>query len=199
MNFLAHLLLSNNDDDIMVGNFIADSVRSAEYGQFKPEVVEGIKLHHKIDFFTDNHSIVLESKERLRPTQSKYSPVVVDILYDHFLAKNFHQYSDVPLEKFAANAYALFNRRWDELPKGVQRILPYMENGNWLVNYGNRHGLERVFMGMSRRASFQNDMKAAVAQMFDDYDLFADEFARFFPELKNYVDEEIARIPWGIG
>jgi len=182
----------------MVGNFIADSVRSVEYGQFKPEVVEGIKLHHKIDFFTDNHSIVLESKERLRPTQSKYSPVVVDILYDHFLAKNFEHYSDTPLDEFATNAYALFNRRWEELPKEIQHMLPYMEKGNWLVNYGNRPGLERVFSGMSRRASFQNDMKGAVDQMFEDYDLFANEFERFFPELKNYVDEEIARIPWGI-
>ena len=74
--------------------------------------------------------------------------------------------------------------------------MPYMENGNWLVNYGNRQGLERVFMGMSRRASFQNDMKAAVEQMFEDYDLFANEFERFYPELTDYVNLEISRIPW---
>lgn len=196
MNFLAHLLLSNNDDDIMVGNFIADSTRSAEYGQFKPEVVEGIKLHHKIDFFTDNHPIVEESKERLRPTQSKYSPVVVDILYDHFLAKNFDDYSPVALEKFAERAYDLFHRRWDELPLPIQRMLPYMESGNWLVNYGSRQGLERTFFGMSRRASFDNEMDEAVAQMFKHYEKFEDEFRRYFPLLRDYVDEEISRIPW---
>jgi acyl carrier protein phosphodiesterase len=198
MNFLAHLLLSNNDDDIMVGNFIADSVRSAEWGRFKPEVVEGIKLHHKIDFFTDNHSIVEESKERLRPTQSKYSPVVVDILYDHFLAQNFSDYSPVPLEIFAQKAYDLFHRRWDELPLPVQRMLPYMEEGNWLVSYGNRSGLEKVFSGMSRRASFNNSMGNAVAEMFADYEKFEDEFRRFFPLLRDYVNAEIAKIPWGI-
>lgn len=181
----------------MVGNFIADSVRSVEWEQFKPEVVEGIKLHHKIDFFTDNHSIVEKSKERLRPTQGKYSPVVVDILYDHFLAKDFREHSDKPLGKFAQDAYSLFKRRWEELPSGVQYMLPYMERGNWLVNYGNREGLERVFSGMSRRASFENDMKEAVSQMFENYDLFADEFNRFFPELRDYVNVEIARIPWG--
>lgn len=182
----------------MVGNFIADSVRSAEWGRFKPEVVEGIKLHHKIDFFTDNHSIVEESKERLRPTQSKYSPVVVDILYDHFLAQNFSDYSPVPLEIFAQKAYDLFHRRWDELPLPVQRMLPYMEEGNWLVSYGNRSGLEKVFSGMSRRASFNNSMGNAVAEMFADYEKFEDEFRRFFPLLRDYVNAEIAKIPWGI-
>ncbi|MDZ7847796.1 MAG: hypothetical protein U5L96_14100 [Owenweeksia sp.] len=89
MNFLAHLALSNNDDDIMLGNFIADSLRSKQWSQFKPEVIEGVKLHHKIDFFTDHHPVVERSKARLRDHQSKYSPVVVDILYDHFLAHNF--------------------------------------------------------------------------------------------------------------
>lgn len=196
MNFLAHLLLSNDDDDIMLGNFIADSVRSVEWNRFQPEVVEGIKLHHKIDFFTDNHSIVEESKERLRPTQNKYTPVVVDILYDHFLAKNFEAYSTVGLEDFASSAYDLFHRRWEELPAPVQRMLPYMESGNWLVNYGNRQGLERVFSGMSRRASFENSMEAAVDEMFKNYHKFEDEFCRFFPLLREYVNGEINKIPW---
>lgn len=197
MNFLAHLLLSNNDDDLMIGNFIADSVRSSEFDQFKPEVVEGIKLHQKIDFFTDHHSVVERSKERLRPVQGKYSPVVVDILYDHFLAKNFGEHSDKPLVQFADDAYSLFRRRWDELPSQVQYMLPYMERGNWLVNYANRKGMEQVFSGMSRRASFENEMKDAVDQMFEDYELFKGEFDQFFPELRDYVNSEIARIPWG--
>lgn len=196
MNFLAHLVLSNDDDDLMIGNFIADSVRSVEWDQFLPEVVEGIKLHHKIDFFTDNHQVVERSKERLRPTQAKYSPVVVDILYDHFLARNFEDYYNSSLPAFAQRAYDLFHRRWDELPLPVQRMLPYMESGNWLVNYGNRPGLERVFSGMSRRASFQNEMKEAVADMFRHYDDFKAEFEEFFPLLQDYVKSEIRQMPW---
>lgn len=196
MNFLAHLLLSNNDDDIMIGNFIADSVRSAEWENFNREVVYGIELHHKIDFFTDNHSVVEQSKKRLRDKHGKYTPVIVDIVYDHFLAANFSRYSEEPLAAFAENCYALFHRRWDELPTAVQRMLPYMEEGNWLVNYGSRAGLQRTLTGMSRRASFRNKMDEATSDVFDDYDRFEEDFHAYFPLLRDYVSEEIRKLPW---
>lgn len=196
MNFLAHLALSDNDDDLMIGNFIADSVRSAQFDQFKPQVVHGIKLHHKIDFFTDNHPVVERSKERLRPRHQKYSGVIVDILYDHFLSLHFGDYCNTPLEEFADYVYTLLYRRWDELPLNVQHMLPYMESGNWLVNYGNRDGLTRVFKGMSRRANFTNRMDEAVEDLFRYYEDYQKEFREFFPLLHEYVHQEINDIPW---
>lgn len=195
MNFLAHLALSDDDDDLMLGNFIADSVRSAQWEGFKPMVVEGIKLHHKIDFFTDNHPTVDKSKDRLRSRHHKYSGVIVDILYDHFLAKHFEDYKNKALPKFAEEAYALLYRRWDELPHTVQHMLPYMESGNWLVNYGNREGLTRVFKGMSRRASFDNRMDEAADDLFLYYEDYEEEFREFFPLLQDYVQQEINSIP----
>lgn len=196
MNFLAHLKLSNDVDDLMIGNFIADSVRKVEYQHFKPGVIAGIELHHKIDFFTDHHPIVEQSKERLRPRHHKYSGVVVDILYDHYLARKFSSYHNTPLPEFAKGAYSLFHNRWSELPPGVQHMLPFMEANNWLVNYGEREGLERVFSGMSRRANFKNEMGNAVDDLFDNYHLFEQEFDEYFPLLLDYTNKEIANLDW---
>jgi len=196
MNFLAHLKLSDDNDDLMIGNFIADSVRKVEYQNFKPGVIAGIELHHKIDFFTDHHPVVDQSKQRLRPRHHKYSGVVVDILYDHFLARKFSNYHSTPLPRFAENAYSLFHRRWEELPAGIQHMLPYMEAGNWLVNYGERKGLERVFSGMSRRANFENEMGRAVEDLFNHYHLFEQEFDEYFPLLLDYTTKEIANFDW---
>ena len=194
MNFLAHLTLSQDDEDLMLGNFIADGVKSSEWGHFKPEVVQGIQLHHKIDFFTDNHPIVERSKKLIRPKQGKYSPVVVDILYDHFLARNFEEYHPQALEDFASESYALLNRRWDELPPQVQHLLPHMEAGNWLVNYANRNGLQRVFSGMSRRAKFDNDMDRAVHDLEQHYQKLKNDFEAYFPLLRDYVAGEIEKL-----
>lgn len=196
MNFLAHLALSNSDHDLMIGNFIADSLKSSEWENFEQGVIEGIKLHHKIDFFTDHHAIVEQSKKRLRPTQGKYSPVVADILYDHFLARHFENYYLKSLPDFAEGCYRLFHQRWDELPAAVQRMIPYMEDGNWLVNYGNREGLMRVFSGMSRRASFDNSMQKAVEDMEEHYEKYEEEFLNYFPLLRDYVNREIEKMPW---
>lgn len=194
MNFLAHLLLSNQDEDLMIGNFIADSVRSVEWGKFKPEVVEGIKLHHSIDEFTDSHPIVDQSKQRIREVQGKYSPVVVDILYDHFLAKNFNNYSNIELDSFVQSAYKLFRSRYSELPKQVQHMLPYMERYNWLYNYGNREGLQGVFNGMHRRANFKNNMHKSVDQLYEDYADFEKDFESFYPQLVENTQTQLAII-----
>ncbi|MGB0177208.1 MAG: ACP phosphodiesterase, partial [Owenweeksia sp.] len=166
------------------------------WDQFSKEVIYGIELHHKIDFFTDNHAVVERSKKRLRNKHGKYTPVVMDIVYDHFLAANFPEYSKVELPRFVDNCYALFHRRWDELPPGIQYMLPYMERDNWLVNYQSREGLQRALAGMSRRASFENKMDEATGDIFKDYKIFEADFREYFPLLRNYVEEEIRKLPW---
>lgn len=196
MNFLAHLTLSDNDDDILIGNFIADSTRSAEYHKFKPEVVYGIELHHKIDGYTDSHPVVERSKERLRPRHGKYSGVVADIFYDHYLARNYQAYGDYPLEEFAQRCYSLFERRIDELTPGTRRMLPFMKHHNWLVNYGTEAGMRRVFSGMSHRASFNNHMNTAVDDLVSDYQYYKTDFEEFYPQLAEYVRVQINQFPY---
>ncbi len=176
----------------MFGNFIADSVRSSQLKNYSRAVVQGIKLHQLIDEFTDHHPIVMESKERLRPQQGKYSPVVIDILYDHFLAANFSDYSKVPLVPFAKEAYIFLQSRAHEFPPTVKRMFPYMKKHNWLVNYANREGLESVLNGMSRRAKFENRMGESVEMLYTHYALFEKEFKAFYPLLKQRVDQEMA-------
>src|SRR6188768_77560 len=102
MNFLAHLYLSGNDNKIMVGNFIADFVKGrVALNQFEPAIIRGIELHRAIDEYTDNHPVVTISKNRLRPTYRHYSGVIVDVFYDHFLARNWNTYHSDLLPDFA--------------------------------------------------------------------------------------------------
>ncbi len=194
MNFLAHLTLSDNDEDLMLGNFIADRTRKSDWKKMKPRVVEGIELHLKIDFFTDHHFLTEKAKEKLRPTQRKYSPVVLDILYDHFLAKNFTEYYDENLEDFAKKCYQIFRKRWTEIPKNMYRMIDFMEHQNWLVSYADLDGLNRALSGMSRRANFQNQMNSAVLEVRKNYDFYEKNFREFYPLLQDFVDREILEI-----
>ncbi|MGB5646129.1 MAG: ACP phosphodiesterase, partial [Muriicola sp.] len=100
MNFLAHIFLSFGDKEISIGNFIADSIRGNKYTHLPATIQKGIILHREIDTFTDAHPIHKKSSKRLHPTQGHYSGVVIDVFYDHFLAKNWAQYSEEPLETF---------------------------------------------------------------------------------------------------
>ncbi len=194
MNFLAHLYLSGNNQKIAIGNFIADAVRKKQWPQFDKEIVNGIVLHHKIDAFTDAHPLVLETKKRLRPTQGKYSPVVADILYDHFLSQHFSRYSEISIQTFAKNTYTFLLKNNAILPAAIQRMLPYMIEFNWLVAYGQKEGLQQVFNGMSRRAKFKNNMANSVNDLFKNYTLYQKEFEVFFAELQKYVHTQLLNI-----
>src|SRR3954470_8758842 len=131
MNFLAHQYLSGNNTDLMVGNFIADFVKGRLALQgFDKEIIKGIELHRAIDEFTDTHSVVTQSKNRLRPKYRHYSGVIVDVFYDHFLAKYWSQYHHDPLEDFADHIYKTMETFYPVVPAGFKNMFPYMIRGN---------------------------------------------------------------------
>ena len=133
MNFLAHAYLSGNDDAILVGNFIADAVKGNSIDRFSEDIQKGIKLHREIDHFIDNHPVFHRSKQRLQKEYGKFSGVIIDIYYDHFLAKGWDTYSDKDLSEFALHVYRLMLENYSVLPPRSKRILPYMVIHNWLV------------------------------------------------------------------
>ncbi len=186
MNFLAHAYLSGNDPEMLFGNFVADGIKGKQVATFSPGIQKGIALHRAIDHFTDNHPVVKQSIERLQPEFRKYSGVVTDIYYDHFLARNWNNYSHDDLTAFSLKVYKTLVMRYRLLPQRTKRALPFMIAQNWLVGYANLRDLDRVFRGMSRRARFDSGMEHAVDFLESHYTDFEKDFVIFFPELREY-------------
>lgn len=194
MNYLAHAFLSGTDEELLVGNFIADSVRGNQWQHFSSRIAQGIVLHRQIDSFTDSHAVVLQSKERLRPKYRKYAGVITDIFYDHFLAANFAQFSPFTLAQYAQHVYTVVKRYQQVLPERVIYFLPYMINQNWLLGYAELAGIRKSLTGLSRRTSFVSDMEMAADDLENYYNLFAEEFFLFFPDLQDYVQKQLHAI-----
>lgn len=187
MNFLAHLYLSGDDEEVLVGNFIGDFVKGAQIEQYAPKIQKGIRLHRSIDHFTDTHGVVLESKIRLRKKYRHYAPVIVDVFYDHFLAKNWPNFSQIPLKEYTENFYLLMKKYVSIIPKGVTTMLSFMSKDNWLYNYQFIEGIDRALTGMSRRTKYENKMDEASLTLKEHYQDFKREFDLFFPELQQHV------------
>jgi len=190
MNFLAHIYLSFGDSDITLGNFIADSIRGNKYKHLPPRVIKGIKLHRQIDTFTDAHSLHKKSSKRLHANYSHYSRVIVDIYYDHFLAKNWERYSNIPLDIFVDDFYDLLADNYSLLPDPVKRMMPYMIADNWIVNYANKEGIAKVLSGMNRRTKNKSKMNLAITDLEAYYEEFETEFTLFFEELIIFSKEK---------
>ena len=190
MNFLAHLYLSGDNTSVMLGNFIGDFVKGKNLMEkVGPEMAKGIELHREIDFFTDQHPIVRESKKRLRPKYRHYSGVIVDVFYDHYLAKNWKDYHHQLLPDYADRVYNLIQKNNALLPERVNMMMPYMIKGNWLVNYATLDGIHRALSGMTRRTPYESKMDESISDLKENYEEFKTEFITFFPELRKHCKD----------
>ncbi len=194
MNYLAHIYLSAEDDEIKIGNFIADSVKGKKFISFPKQIQKGIILHRAIDTYTDVHPTFRESSNRLFNTYRHYSPVIIDIFYDHFLACNWSQFSTIPLNIYVEDFYTLLRRNYDILPKRVQNFLPYMEKDNWLYNYATLEGIGKILFQMNRRTANKSKMDLAINDLKINYTQFEQEFFIFFPDVKRFTDEKIKQL-----
>ncbi|GAB4245781.1 MAG: acyl carrier protein phosphodiesterase [Ekhidna sp.] len=187
MNFLAHLLLSGNDEEVMVGNFIGDFVKGPNLEAYPPNISYGIKLHRAIDTFTDSHPVVLKSKVRLRKKFRHYAPVIVDVFYDHFIARDWHLLSNQSLLEFTHHFYERIKSYYDLIPPAVIHMLGYMREANWLYHYQYIEGIDKALTGMSRRTKFDSKMEQAARVLEAYYSEFENEFKQFFPEIQSHV------------
>lgn len=191
MNYLAHAFLSGTDSQLLVGNFIADSVRGNQLNLFPERIAQGIRLHRLIDTFTDSHPVVLLSKQRLRPGFRKYASVITDVFYDHFLAINFSDYSPIALPDYTEIVYETILAHSAILPERANYFLPYMIKHNWLLGYASLEGINRSLTGLSKRTTHDNNMALAAIELAENYYLYEAEFRQFFPQLQAYVITQI--------
>jgi acyl carrier protein phosphodiesterase len=194
MNFLAHIYLSGNEEDVIIGNFIADGIKGKRYEKFPPSIAKGILLHRGIDTFTDSHATVHQSTARLHENYSHYSGVIVDILYDHFLAKNWSKYSDEPLDEYVQNFYELLQKNFTTLPVRIQKMMPHMIAGNWLLSYATVEGISNILAQMNVRTKGISKMNLAVAELEEYYEEFEAEFTSFFEELIAFSKQKLSEL-----
>jgi len=193
LNYLAHIYLSGNNDNLIIGNFIADFIRGNNYKHLPLAVQKGILLHRQIDSFTDKHPIVRKSKRRLHERYGHYDGIIIDILYDFFLAKNWKNYSDLSLLETESNFINLMNRNLELLPEKVKNILPYIEKDKWLSNYATFEGIERSLIGMNKRTKNKSQMHLAINDLKLYHDELEHDFTTFFKELIVFSKSEILK------
>jgi acyl carrier protein phosphodiesterase len=190
MNYLAHLYLAEDTPESCIGNLLGDFVKGtlANYHfRYSQEILKGIETHRKVDCFTDTHIIYRESKQRLNKVHRHFSGVIIDIFYDHFLAKNWSFFSSESLDEFSQKIYRILDNNQLILPEKIQRFLPAMKAENWLVLYRDFPGIELTFKRLSRRVKRENNLFLAIDDLEQNYVEIETDFLAFFPQAIDYV------------
>ena len=191
MNFLAHAYLSFGDKEVLVGNMISDFVKGKAQYDFIPGIRKGIILHRLIDDYTDSHPAVKQAKEIFRPYYRLYSAPIVDIVLDHFVAKDINNFNDDPLDSFTQSVYAVLQEYAAHLPLRFAPVLAYMQHEDWLFNYQYKEGIERSIRGLARRSSFLQESDVACQLFQQHYDLLMSHYFSFFEDVKYYTKEQL--------
>jgi acyl carrier protein phosphodiesterase len=190
MNYLAHTYLSGSNDYIKIGSFLGDRVRGSDYLKYAEDVQTGILLHRNIDTFTDQHPIVRLSASRFQSRFSKYSGVIIDILYDHFLASNWRDFCDVPLRDYVNRMHNVMLNNFEILPERLKNYLPGFMNERWIERYATLEGIRDVLDVMSKRTSLPKETEFAISVMEAFYRDFRHEFFDFFSQIIEFVESK---------
>lgn len=183
MNWLAHLLLSEPTPAFRLGNLLPDLVSGAELSGLPPEFQRGILLHRQIDAYTGSHPIFRRSLQRLRPPFRRYGGILIDVFYDHFLARDWRSFSPKSLPDFASEVYASFDRCWADLPPEIHRRLQRMRSDDLLCSYREIRGIAMALRGISGRLRRPFDLAASISILESEHDAFHEDFTAFFPDL----------------
>lgn len=194
MNFLAHIYLSGDDELVKIGNFMGDTIHGHKPEEFPPLVKKGILLHRAIDSFTDAHPVFRQSTKRLHPNYHHYAGVIVDIFYDHFLAKNWQQYHSRPLADFAQDFYRSLHSNYGILTERTKGIIPYMIEHDWLTSYQSVEGISRILVQMDNRTKNKSGMGRSVNELQEFYAEFEEEFTIFFEALQAFAKEKLGEL-----
>ncbi len=190
MNFLAHLYLSGDNESLRFGNFVGDAVRGNQLARFPEDIQRGIILHRKIDSFTDEHPIFRKHCKLLYPDHGHYARVILDVIYDYFIASNWSKFHSQTLNEYAAAFYLATKEREHLLPASIERLFALMQKQNWLLQYASLEGLEHILFHMNKRTSFPSQFPQAVTVLKNEEQQMLPDFFIFFDELINYCNNQ---------
>jgi len=168
---------------------MGDFVKGRVDPDLSPAIRWGILVHRRVDSFTDAHAVFRCSKRRIRPEFRRFAGILVDLYYDHFLARQWARYSAVPLEDFSQAVYRILQERHHSFPPTMQRSMSYMVANELLQSYRELEGIARALQGIEGRLKRPSRLREAIADLEDNHQALADDFATFFPDLIRFVGQ----------
>lgn len=191
VNFLAHLCLADLHGICLPGSLLGDFAKGPIETLPTEELRLAVRLHRRIDSFTDQHELVRRSKQRLDPGLRHFRGVLVDLFFDHYLSLHWDCFHDRPLEEFCAAVYEQIGARRRELPSRMQRLIDSMIGHHLLGSYARIAGIRRALEGMSRRFPRPNPLGRGAEELERHYRELEGDFLEFFPLLVGFVERSV--------
>ena len=188
MNHLAHFKVSYPEPGLVIGGFLGDYIKGPLTGKLPDSLERGVRLHRAVDAFADGHETTRTSISRFDPQFRRVGSIMVDIIYDYFLAKRWSSFHDEPLEAFSESVFSLITE-CGELPETARETATRMHQFRSLTHYGSDDYVRRSFSHLGARLSRSNPLDLAFPEFKHHEQELARDFEVFFPELVSFADD----------
>lgn len=197
MNFLAHSLLGFDDSALIAGQFCGDFVRGRDLSHLPQPIVRGIRLHRHLDVYTDSFPGLLSARQEMTGVPRRFVGIIVDVLFDHYLASHWHKYSDLALSEHAANTQSALIAHEEVFPDSLRKFMVALQEHAILENNIHLSSIELTLKRLSRRSSKFAALAVSQEQLIPWRDLLEDRFEEFYPSLEKaaltYLSEQPVR------
>jgi acyl carrier protein phosphodiesterase len=190
MNYLAHLHLAGVDPLAQVGALMGDFVKGPVSTRFSPPLRAAIVLHRRVDSFTDRHQAFKRSRERLPREYRRFGGVIIDIFYDHLLARSWDQHHHQPLEQYADDAYQTLITHLHMMPPNMQSRVWGLVRHDAFVSYRKLDSVRSILAGIGKRCRRPVELGGAAEILRAQPKSFEVDFEHFYPDLQAFVQTE---------
>jgi len=194
MNWLAHVLLSPNNIDFQLGNYLADPLKGQVWDEASQDLRAGIQTHISIDSFTDSHPLVSRSKSRLRP-KGLLKPVIIDLTYDYLLTQHWDRFCTISQREFLDSFNQAGEHRALSFPSKPQELILNLTQNDRLNRYNTLeellYGFQRIDTRLSPRLRAKELASGYYADVLTNLEGIEEDFLEFFPSLVEYIEREL--------
>jgi len=190
VNYLAHLLLSPEDDLSRLGNIMADFMRDVKREALPIEVWNGIQLHRLVDIYTDSHEVVRDLRRQFSPERRRFAGIILDVVFDHFLIKHWKKYSSSSFHTFVDKCYQDLLQNRSIIPSRMEFVVGWMIKQDWIRSYAELENVGRALDGLAGRLKLEHGFHGSIEEIEAHYLIIEKGFLKFFPELLEHVEHQ---------
>lgn len=199
MNFLAHAVLAGDAPAMVIGGIVGDWIKGPLPACLPADLARGVALHRAIDSHAERHPAFRRSRSRVSAMRRRYAGVLVDIFYDHLLARDWAMFHPQPFIEFRAAVYSLVASRRGDLPEHLRLGLELMASEDWFGSYARIDGIAEVLARMSRRVRRPNPLAGGEVELLADVEAYAADFQAWLDDARKFAADwqqnEASRIP----
>ncbi len=190
MNYLAHCCLVPPTPEALAGALLGDLIHGPDLSALPIEVARSIRLHRAIDRYTDNHPEVIACKNLLQAPLRRYAGIIVDVAFDHLLARDFSHWHPVPLGTLAEQVYDAIARYRQLAPASAVGRLDYIRREHLLERYVDERSIGKALTGIGTRFRRDNPLHEAGVAVTQLLASWHQRFVLFYPELKTFAEAQ---------